>query len=105
MKQPIQLTSEIGRLNAVIIHTPGQEVENMTPENTEKALYSDILNLPISQKEHAHFEAVLSKVSKVYQLKTLLTETLSIEKVKLELINQIYHSSELNFIIPDKQIK
>ena len=41
------INSEIGKLEGVIIHTPGPEVENMTPENAERALYSDILNLSI----------------------------------------------------------
>ena len=40
----IKVTSEIGKLNGVIVHVPGQEVENMTPRNAERALYSDILN-------------------------------------------------------------
>ena len=36
--------SEIGEIEGVILHTPGSEVENMTPGNAERALYSDILN-------------------------------------------------------------
>ena len=43
----VNVQSEIGKLNGVIIHTPGEEVENMTPENAERALYSDIIN-PVS---------------------------------------------------------
>lgn len=97
---PIQVASEIGKLNSVILHTPGQEVANMTPENTEKALYSDILNLPISQSEHSHFEAVLSKVSKTYQLKNLLTDILNISEVKEQLVREIYHANELQQVIP-----
>lgn len=97
---PIQLNSEIGKLQSVILHSPGQEVANMTPENAEKALYSDILNLPISQKEHSHFEAVLSKVSKTYQLKELLSDILKISDIKENLINNIYNSPELVNVIP-----
>ena len=47
----INVNSEIGKLNGVIVHTPGAEVENMTPENAERALYSDILNLEIAMPE------------------------------------------------------
>jgi len=93
--QPINLNSEIGKLKSVILHTPGNEVANMTPGNAEKALYSDILNLPISQNEHSHFEAVLSKVSKTYQLKNLLTDILEIEEVKANLIDIIYTDTSL----------
>lgn len=97
---PIQLNSEIGKLNKVILHRPGQEVANMTPENAEKALYSDILNLPISQNEHQHFEEVLKKVSKTYQLKDLLIKVLENEKVKTSLVNSIYSNSNLKAVIP-----
>ncbi len=87
--------SEIGKLKTVILHTPGQEVANMTPENTEKALYSDILNLSIAKREHGHFENVLAKVSETVQLKTLLTEILKIKEVKSDLIYDIYNLPEL----------
>ncbi len=100
-KQPIQIDSEIGKLKSVILHTPGQEVANMTPENAEKALYSDILNLPITKKEHGHFEKVLATVSKTYQVKTLLKDILSIEEVKIDLIKSIYIAPELQAILPE----
>jgi len=94
----IQVNSEIGKLDAVIIHTPGQEVENMTPANAEKALYSDILNLPISQQEHKFFEESLKKVSKTFQLKDLLTTVLEIDAVKENLISQIFTNQKVKFI-------
>ena len=94
----IQVNSEIGKLNAVIVHTPGQEVENMTPANAEKALYSDILNLPISQQEHKFFEESLKRVAKVYQLKDLLSTVLEIESVREELISQIFVNQKVKFI-------
>lgn len=81
--------SEIGQLEGVIIHTPGSEVENMTPENAERALYSDILNLSIASKEYAQFEGVLKKVSQVYQVKDLLADILADEAVKKEVLNEI----------------
>ena len=64
MNQKIELNSEIGKLEAVIIHTPGKEVENMTPTNVEKALYSDILNLSVISEEYLQFKGVLDKVTK-----------------------------------------
>ena len=86
----INVNSEIGKLNAVIVHTPGQEVENMTPANAERALYSDILNLPISKKEHSYFEGVLSKVAIVYQLKDLLVDVLQNEAVKKGIVESMF---------------
>ena len=59
----VNVQSEIGKLNGVIIHTPGEEVENMTPENAERALYSDIINLSIARKEYKQISGVLSKLT------------------------------------------
>lgn len=95
----VNVTSEIGKLNSVILHTPGQEVANMTPANAEKALYSDILNLPISKKEHSHFEAVLNMVSTTFQLKDLLIDILNNEAIKNELLKSIYYTVDTDRVL------
>ena len=61
----IDIQSEIGALNAVLLHRPGAEVENMTPRNVQRALYSDILNLSIAQSEYEQLSGVLSQVCRV----------------------------------------
>ena len=58
----IDIQSEIGRLDAVLLHRPGAEVENMTPRNVQRALYSDILNLSIAQQEYEQLTGVLSRI-------------------------------------------
>jgi len=83
------IDSEIGKLEGVIIHQPGSEVENMTPENAERALYSDILNLSVASKEFAQLEGVLKKVTNVFYVKNLLTDVLQDEDVKLSLLKEI----------------
>lgn len=90
-KKQIQVQSEIGELEAVILHTPGPEVENMTPENAERALYSDILNLSVANKEYEQLKGVLEKHAHVYQVKDLLTDILRNKKVKEDLLTQICH--------------
>lgn len=85
----INVQSEIGELEAVIIHTPGPEVENMTPENAARALYSDILNLSVALPEYNEFKAILEKVAKVFDVKDLLNDILSIDKVRSSLASQI----------------
>ena len=86
----ISVASEIGQLEAVVVHTPGLEVENMTPENVERALYSDILNLSFLKKEYAEFKSVLDKHTKTFEVRELLTEVLKDEKVKINLIAEIF---------------
>ena len=85
----INIRSEIGELEAVILHTPGKEVENMTPKNAERALYSDILNLAVAQKEYAQLSSVLGKLTNTFQIKDLLTDVLKNEKVKGNLLQKI----------------
>jgi len=83
------INSEFGKLEGVVIHRPGSEVENMTPESAQRALYSDILNLSVASKEYAQLEGVLQKVTSVHYVKNLLTEVLQDEQVKMELLNEI----------------
>lgn len=85
----VNVQSEIGELEAVIIHTPGPEVENMTPENAARALYSDILNLSVALPEYNEFKAILEKVAKVFDVKDLLNDILGIDKVRNSLASQI----------------
>lgn len=72
----IDVQSEIGKLEAVMLHSPGLEVENMTPRNAQRALYSDILNLSIAQKEYEQVSGVLNKVAKTYQVREMLQKVL-----------------------------
>ncbi len=88
-KMKVEVNSEIGKLEGVILHTPGPEVELMTPENAERALYSDILNLSVARQEYIELQGVLNKVTKTFQVKELLEDALKDEGVKRELIEEI----------------
>ncbi len=85
----INIQSEIGKLNEVILHRPGVELNKMMPANAHEALYSDILNKENANTEYNAFEGALNKLTKTHQLKTLLAETLNIENAKKYLINKI----------------
>ncbi len=85
----VDICSEFGQLEGVIIHTPGFEVEEMTPENAERALYSDILNLSVAANEYSFFKGILNKVTTTFEVKDLLADILSIEEVKISLLKEI----------------
>lgn len=91
----IDVQSEIGRLNAVLLHRPGHEVENMTPRNVQRALYSDILNLSIAQTEYEQLYGVLSKVADVYEVKGLLAKVLDKPASREKLIRRICESEDV----------
>jgi len=55
----INVTSEIKPLKKVLLHRPGAEIENLTPEYLERLLFDDIPYLKVAQEEHDAFAQVL----------------------------------------------
>ena len=85
----INIDSEIGALNAVMVHRPGREIENMTPTNAAEVLYDDILNLQLALREHDQLTGVLSRVADVYEFEDLLRDTLADEDMKGLLVDEL----------------
>ena len=94
-KTVLNVQSETGKLEAVLLHYPGAEVENMTPKNAQRALYSDILNLSIAQKEYEQLYGVLNKYSKVFEIRVLLTNLLKDSIQKEVLLRKICMSENV----------
>lgn len=93
-KLKLNVNSEIGKLNGVIVHLPGAEVENMTPENAERALYSDILNLSVALPEYNDFVGVLKKHTRVFEVTSLLADIVKNNEVRHSLIQRICHNEQ-----------
>ena len=53
--------SEIGRLNKVLLHRIGTEVDGLVPDNFARLLFDDIPYLKVAQQEHDHFAEILKK--------------------------------------------
>ncbi len=83
------INSEFGKLEGVIVHTPGSEVENMTPENAERALYSDILNLSIASVEYSQLTDVLKKITTVFEIKQMLQDILENPIARTRLLQEV----------------
>ncbi|HDO06130.1 MAG TPA: arginine deiminase, partial [Bacteroidetes bacterium] len=88
-KLAVNINSEIGKIKGVIVHTPGAEVENMTPENAERALYSDILNLSVAIPEYNEFVGVLKTQTKVFEAVNLLQTVLENDSVRENLLEKV----------------
>ena len=97
----IQVNSEIGRLEGVILHTPGPEIEQMIPGNIHEALYSDLLNLNIASKEYATFKGVFSKWAKTYQVVDLLSQVLDNSDVRKSLLSTILKVENREFLMEE----
>ncbi len=85
----IRVTSEIKPLKKVLLHRPGAEIENLTPEYLERLLFDDIPFLEVAQQEHDAFAEVLRQngVEVVY-LHELAAQVMSDETIKEQFINQ-----------------
>lgn len=84
------ITSEVGKLEAVLLHRPGKELERLTPQYLEELLFDDIPWLGNMQKEHDMFaEALRTRGCQVYYYDKLLEEILRNNNVKNELIAEI----------------
>lgn len=91
----IQVTSEIKPLKKVLLHRPGKELLNLTPDTLERLLFDDIPYLPMAQKEHDEFASILraNGVEVVY-LEDLMSEVLSIsQEIKEKFIRQFMHEA------------
>src|ERR1051326_7763038 len=84
----VHVTSEIGPLRAVLVHTPGRELVAVTPGSREDYLYDDIIDLELAQREHRRFLTVLERFAQVYEVRTLLTELVARADVREFLVTR-----------------
>ena len=69
--------SEVGRLETVLLHRPGNELKRLTPRNNDKLLFDGIPWVARAQEEHDGFaQALRDRGVEVLYLTDLLTETL-----------------------------
>lgn len=86
----VGVTSEIGRLRAVICHTPGPELLAVTPTTREDFLYDDIIDLEQARREHHRFRSVLASFCDVYEVRELLATIADYPEVRPFLIERVY---------------
>ena len=82
--------SEIAPLKTILLHKPGKEYLNLTPDTLERLLFDDIPYLKISEQEHDAFADALRKEGvKVVYLVDLVAEALDTNpNIREKFINQ-----------------
>ena len=94
METGIHNTSEIGRLKKVMLHRPGEELENLMPEYLERLLFDDIPYLKEAQREHDAFADCLRQQGvEVVYLADLVVQSLTGREVREDLIRQFLDES------------
>ncbi len=74
----VNVKSEIKPLKKVLLHRPGKELLNLTPNTLEELLFDDIPFLKVAQAEHDAFaEALRGEGVEVFYLEDLTAEVLA----------------------------
>ncbi len=77
MFKGLNVHSEIGPLKKVMLHRPGEELLNLTPDDLERLLFDDIPFLEIAQTEHDRFAEILREQGvEILYLEKLTAEAL-----------------------------
>lgn len=85
---PVHVSSEIGPLRGVLVHTPGAELLAVTPDTREDYLYDDIVDVRAARREHRRFVAILERFTKVHQVRELLAQVVDHPEVRRLLIQE-----------------
>ncbi len=93
----LNVTSEIGRLNSVLVHLPGREIDQMVPPMMAQLLFDDILYGQVAREEHRRFQQLLRFVADdVFDLQDLLEEVFENEDIKEEIIRDLAKRNRLS---------
>ena len=89
MSSPINVYSEIGKLKTVLLHRPGKEIENLTPDLMDRLLFDDIPYLEVARQEHDAFAKILSDNGvEVLYLEDLAAEAIEDASVKERFVDE-----------------
>lgn len=96
VKRPIHVNSEIGKLEKVMVHRPGKELENLMPDYLDRLLFDDIPFLKGAQAEHDHFVKTLEGEGvEVVYLERLAAEAIDAGNAKEEFVTKWLTETEI----------
>ena len=95
----IHVTSEIGKLKKVLLHRPGNELLNLTPDTLSELLFDDIPYLEDAQKEHDAFaQALRENGVEVVYLEDLVADVIKNNEVRTRFIKQFIKEAGIHTI-------
>ena len=104
--QGLQIYSEIGKLKKVLLHRPGEEIENLTPDLMQRLLFDDIPYLKVARQEHDAFAKVFTDQGiEVCYLEDLIAETLKSRTLKEVFIEDFVSEAGIKTQLRAEQIK
>ncbi|MFN1835101.1 arginine deiminase family protein [Balneola sp. MJW-20] len=115
----LNVSSEIGHLEGVIVHTPGQEVSLVNPELKDELLFDDIIFEGDARLEHLDmlqvFNAAMSEEGNIYEIMDLFGEAFTKEDARAFFIENLIREfpaenlhiieNELHALSPDMLLR
>lgn len=106
MKHNINVYSEIGKLNSIIIHRPGLEVQNIVPSLMEDMLFDEIPYLKRAQEEHDVFAQILrDKGVEVNYIEDLAADSITDSDIREKLIDEFVAESNIRSLHEQEQVR
>lgn len=106
----INVSSEIGHLQGVIVHTPGHEVSLVNPELKDELLFDDIIFEDDAREEHLDmlevFKAAMPSDGKVIEIVDLFRDVFQLEEARHYFIEQLVREfPEANLHVVEKELE
>lgn len=115
----INISSEIGHLQGVIVHTPGFEVSLVNPEIKDELLFDDIIFEDDARREHLGmleiFKAAMPEDGKIFEIADLFLETMRNKEAQAYFLEQLIKEfpeenlyaieKEMLRLTPDEMVK
>jgi arginine deiminase len=96
MTRGINIYSEIGKLNKVLLHRLGHEIEGLVPDNFERLLFDEIPYLEVAQREHDRFTEVLRENgAEVYYYSVEAAKALEDKTIRQAFIDEFLRDSDI----------
>ncbi len=106
MNSPIRVKSEVGKLKRVLLHRPGQELENLMPQYLSRQLFEDIPYLVHAREEHDQFAETLRKCGvEVCYLLDLVAEAVSDADVREQFVSDFIAEIGLSVRGAEEQVR
>ena len=96
MRSAICNFSEIAPVKNVLLHRPGEELLNLTPNSLNRLLFDEIPYMKVAQQEHDAFAKTLEDCGvEVLYLENVLLEAIESGKAREELTWEYLHEANI----------
>lgn len=102
MGSPTGVTSEVGRLDTVLLHRPGPELQRLTPRTNDQLLFDGLPWVERAQEEHDAFAQLLTdRGVEVLLLVDLLTEALADPRARERAVGDLVDERRVGLHLAD----